>query len=287
MPQTATPLSADVKSHLLGGTAALGAGVVIERGAGFLANILAARFAGSSTFGAYSLAISTANNISTYAAGGIGATAARFSGKYPVGTRGYSTLARSLAIVSLASALLAAAWSLAGSGADRASTREASVDWLLRWAAISAAGIILLECARGFFVGQRRLLAILLLSSIVGSGMIVLLPLAARVHSPVRMILFQGGIAIAAVTICLLFGRPLKLHAHAQAGGTALPLSPMLREVWTFGGIQLSGVIGSNLAGWWLTTPGRAWGFNTRPDEFFRHRQSVEEPRWSRSRPAD
>jgi hypothetical protein len=28
----------------------------------------------------------------------------------------------------------------------------------------------------------------------------------------------------------------------------------MLREVWSFGFIQLAGLIGSNLAGWWLTT---------------------------------
>src|ERR1700733_7525143 len=75
-----------ITSKLIGGTSALGLGVFIERGAGFLANILAARFGGVTTFCAYSLAVSTANNISTYAAGGIGATAARFSGKYSYGS---------------------------------------------------------------------------------------------------------------------------------------------------------------------------------------------------------
>ncbi len=248
------PLSEDVKSHLIGGTAALGAGVMIERGAGFLANILAARFAGGSTFGAYSLAISTANNISTYAAGGIGATAARFSGKYRLGTPGYSTLARSLVIVSVLSALVAAGGLWLGAGPIAHLLEKPQLTGLLRWAAISAAGIILLECARGFFVGQRRLIAILLLSAVVGSGMLVLLPLGARLHSPIRMIIFQGGIAIAAVAVCLLFSRSLKLHAPPGTAESALPLAPMLREVWTFGGIQLSGVIGSNLAGWWLTT---------------------------------
>ena len=68
-------------AYLLSGTSALGAGVVVERGCGFIANVLAARFGGASTFGTYSLAIATANNISTYAAGGIGSTAIRFSGK--------------------------------------------------------------------------------------------------------------------------------------------------------------------------------------------------------------
>src|SRR5271170_5764153 len=98
------PLTGQVPTHvdkrIIGGTSALGASIFLERGSGFLANILAARLGGASTFGAYSLAISTANNISAYAAGGIAATAARFSGKYPLGTAGYKTLGRVLAIVS-------------------------------------------------------------------------------------------------------------------------------------------------------------------------------------------
>ncbi len=96
--------------------------------------------------------------------------------------------------------------------------------------------------------------AILLLSLLVGVGMLVLLPLGAHMHNPVRMIIFQGCIAIAAVLVCVLFSQPLRLRAGGTSGTPALPLAPMLREVWTFGGIQLSGVIGSNLAGWWLTT---------------------------------
>ncbi len=42
---------------------------------------------------AYSLAISTVNNISWYAAGGIGSTAVRFSGRYSRDSAGYRTLA--------------------------------------------------------------------------------------------------------------------------------------------------------------------------------------------------
>ncbi|MFZ0593008.1 MAG: hypothetical protein WAM39_21300, partial [Bryobacteraceae bacterium] len=78
-----------VTKNLVSGTSALGLGVVIERGFGFLSNVLAARLGGASTFGVYSLAISTASNISTYAAGGIGSTATRFSGEYPRGSSGY------------------------------------------------------------------------------------------------------------------------------------------------------------------------------------------------------
>ena len=126
---------------------------------------------------------------------------------------------------------------------------------LLRWASLSAAGIILLECARGFFVGQRRLLALLLLSILVGTGMAVLLPAAARHHSPTRMIVLQGALTTSAVLVCLVFARPLGLHVPAAAEpGVPAPLLPILREIWGFGLVQLAGLVASNLSGWWLTT---------------------------------
>lgn len=242
-----------VTKHLISGTSALGLGIVIERGMGFAANVLAARLGGLATFGAYSLAISTANNISTYAAGQIGSTAARFSGKYQHGTPGYTTLARALAIVSLASALMGVVglWFCAAPIAHLLG--KTSLTGLLRWAAISAAGIIVLECARGFFVGQRRLAALVLLSLLVGIGMVSLLPLAAAMHSPIRMIVSQGVITATAVVVCLLLARPLGLFAPSTPL-PALPLGPILREVWSFGFVQLAGLIGANLAGWWLTT---------------------------------
>jgi O-antigen/teichoic acid export membrane protein len=262
VPTPAASLPGHVAKKLIGGTSTLGLGVFIERGTGFLANILAARFGGPHTFGAYSLAISQANNISTYAAGGIGATAARFSGKYPYGSSGYSTLARALAVVSLFSAALAATGLWFGAAPIAHLLGKMELTGLLRWAALSAAGIILLECARGFFVGQRRLAALLLLSVIVGTGMITLLPAAARSHSPIRMIILQGGTTTAAVLICLLLARPLGLHAAPPSGEETdgavarkpIKLGLMLREVWSFGLVQLAGLIGSNLAGWWLTT---------------------------------
>ena len=103
-----TSLSSEVTRHLVGGTSALGISVAVERGVGLLANILAARLGGKAVFGAYSFAIGTANQISMYAAGGIGATATRFSGKYGRGSAGYPTLRRALVVVSLVSAALAA-----------------------------------------------------------------------------------------------------------------------------------------------------------------------------------
>ncbi len=267
------PVPRHVARHLVSGTSALGAGILVERGMGFTANILAARFGGTATFGAYALAISTANNISTYAAGQIGSTAARFSGKYQHGTPGYTTLARALGIVSVVSAVLAATALWFGAAPIAHLLGKGSLTGLLRWAALSAVGIVLLECARGFFTGQRRLKALLLLSGVVGVGMVSLVPMFARSHAPVRMIMAQGAITTGAVVVCLLLARPLGLQqvsadaaAEAEAGsgkesagsgkaaGSALPLGPMLREVWSFGFVQLAGLVAANLAGWWLMT---------------------------------
>jgi hypothetical protein len=93
---------------------------------------------------------------------------------------------------------------------------------------------------------------LLLLSLIVGVGMISLIPLAATRHNPIHMIVFQGMITTSAVIVCLSLARPLGLLD--QQSFAPSPLGPMLREVWTFGFIQLTGFIGTNLAGFWLTT---------------------------------
>ena len=93
--------------RVLGGTAVLSMGVLIERGASFLANILAARFAGSIDIRRLFVGnLYREYQISTYAAGGIGATATRFSGKYLLRFRPITRiwLARALTVVSLVSA---------------------------------------------------------------------------------------------------------------------------------------------------------------------------------------
>ena len=242
-----------VARNLVGGTSDLGLGGIIERGFGFLSNLLAARLGGASTFGAYSLAITTASNISTYAAGGIGSTAVRFSGKYPRDSAGYRTLSKVLLIISLVSAALAAAGLWAGAPAIAHLLGKDSLTGLLHWAALSAAGMIMLECCRGFLVGQRLIGAILLLSSAVGIGVIALLPAASRV-GPVRMITSQGCITLGAVFLCLILYKPLGLAPSLTAATVKQPLGPMLRSVWSFGIIQLAGMIGMNAAGWWLTS---------------------------------
>ena len=76
VPAPSQPVPREIARHLVSGTSALGAGVLLERGLGFAANLLAARLGGAATFGAYSLAFTNASQISAYAGGGIGATAA-------------------------------------------------------------------------------------------------------------------------------------------------------------------------------------------------------------------
>jgi O-antigen/teichoic acid export membrane protein len=241
-----------VANKLMRGASTLGASVLVERGTGFLANILAARFGGAAVFGAYSLGISTANNISTYAAGGIGATATRFSGKYTVESGGYATFARVLATVAIVSAAIASTALWLGAAPIAALLHEPQLLHLLRWASLSAAGMILLESARGFFVGQHRLAALGVLSISVGVGMVLLLPVMAATHHPTAMIVAQGSVTTAAVCVCLLLARPLKLLVRSAAA-FRVSFATMLREVWAFGFIQLSGLLSANVAGWWLT----------------------------------
>ena len=246
-------LPSDVQKHLVTGTSAVAAGVLLERGTGFIGNLLSARLGGASVFGTYSLGIGTANNIATYAAGGIGATATRFSGKYPYDSREYPEFAKALALVALVSTLLAAAALWLGAAPLAHLLHKPELTAFLRWTAVSAAGVIVLECARGFFVGQRKIAALLVLSISVGIGMLTLVPMAARAGSATAMIVLQGSVAAGAVMVCLLLRKQLRL----VSGDTKQPtkgLRSMLREIWSFGFVQLAGMIGSNLAGWWLTT---------------------------------
>ncbi len=241
-----------VQKDLLSGTSALGLGVIVERSCSFLANILAARIGGASTFGIYALAISTANNVSAYAAGGIGSTAIRFSGEHPRGSSSYPTLARVLAIISVVSAILATVVLWLGAAPIARLLHKESVTGALRWAALSAAGIIILECCRGFLVGQRRIKALLLLSGLVGIGYLLLLPTMAHLGAT-QMIASQSAITLGAVGVCLLCYRSLGLWSPKVAGDAA-PVAPLLKQVWGFGFVQLAGLMGMNAAGWWLTT---------------------------------
>ncbi len=245
-------IPAEVAKGLVSGTSTLGIGVLIERSCGFLANILAARFGGAQTFGAYALAISTANNVSTYAAGGIGSTAIRFSGEYSIGTAGYAALARALAVAASVSALLAACTLWLGAAPLSHLLHKPELTGVLRWAGCSAAAIILLECCRGFFVGQRRLKALLCLSGFAGVGMLTALPLASTL-GPSAMLIGQSSVAIGAVLLCLFFYRALRLASPLHTGAS-LSVRVLLRRIWSFSVMQIGGIVSMNITGWWLTT---------------------------------
>jgi O-antigen/teichoic acid export membrane protein len=251
-PETTLAVPQDVVRRIASGTSTLGVAVMLERGLGFVGNILAARLGGASTFGAYSLAITTANNIGTYAAGGIGSTATRFSGEYGRGTRGYPTLAKVLLLMSLVSGLIASLALWWGAAPLARLLQKESLTGLLSWAALSAAGVIVLECGRGFLIGQHRLLALLVLSCCTGLGMVVLVPLAAP-FGPIPMILCQGGVAVGGIAVCVLLFRPLGLGSPVPISNPE-PFLPMLKRVWSFGLVQLAGLVGVNAAGWWLTS---------------------------------
>lgn len=251
-PPIARALPAEVKKHVVQGTSTLGAAVLVERGASFLANVMAARLAGPAVFGAYSLGITTANNISTYAAGGIGTTATRFSGKYPYDGGQYRMFAQVMATISLLSAVLAALALSLGAGPIARILHKPDLTHLLQWAGVTAAGMVLLECARGFFVGQRRLLALATLSLLVGLGMLALIPTMAHFGKPTPMVISHGVVTLSAVAVCCVFAARLQLLPPSAVAtrGTFLPL---LREVWGYGLVQLVGLVSANAAGWWVT----------------------------------
>ncbi len=234
---------------LLTGMSALGVALGFERGASFLANVLAARLAGAETFGAYSLALTTANNIASYAGAGIGMTANRFVGQFPPGTKGYRGVLRGLAVVALTSALIATAgqWALAKPMA-RVLLNNPKLAVPLQVAAISAAAFILLECCRGLLLGQRTFWILMLLSVLTGTGLVVAVPLAAH-FGLIPMLAAQSAAVLTAVLVtCFLVYRAVGPGCDAGSG------SPSVGKIWSFGLVQLSGVIGLNAAGWWVAS---------------------------------
>ncbi|SDF22381.1 lipopolysaccharide biosynthesis protein [Terriglobus roseus] len=245
-------IPSEVAKHVAKGVSVLSAAVFIERGATFLANVLAVRLAGPATFGAYSVGITTANNISVYAAGGIGTTATRFSGKYPYDGGSYRVFAQVMATISLCSAALAALALTLGASPIAALLHRADLAGLLRIAGITAAGMVLLECARGFFVGQQRLVALAALSLLVGLGMLALIPAMAMTGNAKSMVASHGAVTIGAVLLCCVMAA--RLHLQPPIGrDSGIAFFPLMREVWSYGLVQLSGLVSANVAGWWVT----------------------------------
>jgi O-antigen/teichoic acid export membrane protein len=223
-------------------------GTAIERGASFLAHLLAARVAGPAAFGAYSFALGTASTVATYAGAGIATTATRFSGRYPAGSPGYKGFVRALATLT-GGAMIAAAIIMTG-GAGWLARRihgASGLEQALEIAALSSAAVIGVEALRGFLIGQRRHAGVLVLATISGAGLVVGVPLAARSGAG-AMLLVQGGVMLAAV-VCTGF-------AVASLGLKPAPADdecgPGWREIASFGCVQLSSAAGIGLASWWI-----------------------------------
>ena len=235
---------------LLYGGATLGLAVGVERVLGFLSAMLAARIGGPQTFGAYSVVLATAGTIAAYAGAGIGTTANRFSGEYPREGTGYRGFLRALVIISVLSASLAAVLMLAGAGPLAKWMGNDGLTPFLRLAALSSGALVLLECCRGLLIGQQRFFSLLVLSLISGVGLIVVLPLAARV-SPGAMVAGQGSVALLAVLSCVVLSRRLGIApTQARARNTG----PGLRPVFMFGVMQFSAVAGISIASWWMAS---------------------------------
>lgn len=248
-PQSARSL----KRLLAQGGATLGFSVVLDRGFGFLANLLAARSAGPQSFGAYSVVLATAGTVASYAGAGIGSTANRFSGKYPVGSLGYRGFLRTIILLSLCSALLAMLLMLAGAGPfARLLLHNEGLVGVLQIAALSAGALILLECLRGLLVGQQKFQALILLSIVSGAGMLLVLPLVARAGAG-AMIGAHAGVALVAVAACALFSRRLGIVPQTKEAEEGQE-GPGAQTIVKFGLVQLGAVVGINLASWWLAS---------------------------------
>jgi O-antigen/teichoic acid export membrane protein len=257
-PSEEQPIASAVKPEksslghvLFSGASALGMATLTERGLGFVANLAAAKVGGAQVFGAYSVALTTANNIASYAGAGIGTTANRFSGEYPYGQPGYRGLLRWLAVFSAGSALLAVAvlWLAAGPIALHL-LRNPALTPLLQLAAISSGAIILLECLRGLLVGQRRFAALMALSILFGGGMAVVLPLAAR-RGASAITEGQASVAFGTILLCLIFAGWLRF---APTGAGKLGQGPQPGRILRFGAMQLGSMVGLNAAGWWIAS---------------------------------
>jgi O-antigen/teichoic acid export membrane protein len=231
-------------ASICGGTSALAAAVVMERGLGFIANTLAARMAGAGVFGTYSLALTTANSIASYAGAGIGTTSNRFSGE----CGDHRSLLKSLLGVTSLSVAVAVTglWLTAGVLGNKLLHNAALVP-VLRVAAFSAGAAILAECFRGFLTGQRRYGLLTWFSLLTGCGLLVALPLTAG-GGAVWMIRAQAGVFAGTVVICALLFRTRKRTAAMQETAAG----PGARAIWRFGMVQLASVAGVNLAGWWV-----------------------------------
>ncbi|MGC2657963.1 MAG: hypothetical protein WA324_08285 [Bryobacteraceae bacterium] len=235
---------------LVSGISSLGAATTLERGLTFLSNILAARLGGAHTLGAYSLALTTANNVASYAGAGIGTTANRFAGEVQSNSPEFAGLVRTLALVSVQSSLLAAfsLWVIAGPFA-RVLLNNPGLTTLLQFAALSSGAMILLECFRGFLIGRRSYSALVTLSAILGCGLCIGVPIAAH-YGATYMVMVQASAALGTVFACVILQRKHLFPKTRKPSNAGVRMG----SIWRFSAVQLAGVVGLNAAGWWTAS---------------------------------
>ncbi len=250
--ETATPAQPSLAGSLVTGVFSVGGALAVERGAGFLANLLAARLGGTAVFGAYSISLNTANNIASYAGAGIGNTATRFIAEYPEGTRGRQQVVRTVLLFAALSAALAAVllW-FSAEPLAKSLLRNPALAAPLKVAALSAAGFVALECCRGVFIGTREFAPFLFLSGLVGAGSLLAVPTMARFGATHMVAGQAAAVLLAAAVSAVLILRRQGIQGKS-AGQKADKVS--LGKVWRFGLVQLGGVVGLNAAGWWTAT---------------------------------
>ena len=242
------------------GSGALGAALAIERGGSFLANVLAARLGGAQVFGAYSIALTAANNVAWYVGAGIGDTASRFVAEHSPGTKSFRQVVRCLLIIATVSAIIASAVLLAGAEPmARVLLRNEKLAGPLRIAALSSVAFVFLECCRGLFIGTRSFGRLLILSTMVGFGLLAVIPKAAKLGASHMLASQASAVLLAGIVGVILILKypkaPARLDIHEIEG-------PRLGRIWRFGLMQLGGVAGMNAAGWWTASLVARWDFS-------------------------
>jgi O-antigen/teichoic acid export membrane protein len=119
----------------------------------------------------------------------------------------------------------------------------------LQMAALSAAAFVLVECCRGVFIGTRNFAYMLVLSAMIGVGLLSVVPLMAK-FGATRMITGQSAVLMIAVLAAttLIFWKPKRSPFRRDVREIA---PATLGRVWRFGLMQLAGVVGMNASGWW------------------------------------
>ncbi|HKF47799.1 MAG TPA: oligosaccharide flippase family protein [Terracidiphilus sp.] len=226
----------------------------LERGFGFLANVLAARIAGPQSFGAYSLVLTTANTVSSYAGMGIGTTASRFSAESQPNTLAFRNLLRSLVLVSLISVILGSAVMLfAAAPLAQLALHKPALTSLLRLAAVTVGGAIALECCRGLLLGQHEFRGLIFLSASFGITLALLLPLLAFRNTQ-AMVLGQA----AALLTAALIGGAFALRMVSLRKPSSLPHDSRrgsgVGSVMKFGAVQFSALMSISVTTWLIAS---------------------------------